>query len=308
MTCPLAWTPASVRPAPSTRCSTPSPRRASAASRTPWTVRFPGLTWKPAKSVPSYSTVAPKRLGAVSRRACLDEFDLHDLCGIAATLAETDDPGEAGGPVGVPRGDLIEELRHHERFIRELGDDGAACGEVPTLRERDDLLDAPADLLGLRLGRLHALVADDRHGQVLEQAEPRPLLAAELAPADPVRHRSALGLVVVERLVRLDLVVEPVALGLRDDEAAHAKPLLHLVERLLAEVAHPQEVVVLELEQLADLHDVVSLQRVVGAHREVELFDRHVEHVRGERCRTRDRGDWRCRHADGHERAELVDE
>src|SRR4051812_27280260 len=308
MTCPLAWTPASVRPAPSTRCSTPSPRRASAASRTPWTVRFPGLTWNPAKSVPSYSTVARYRLGTPSRAPVLDEPDLDDLCRVAATLALSDDPGEAGGTGFETRGDLIEQLRHHEGFVGELGHDRPARREIATLCQRDDLLDPAADLLGLRLGRLDALVAHDRHGQVLEQAEARSLLAAQLAAADTMRgHRSALGLVVVERLVGLD-VVEAIALGLGDDEAAHAQPLLHLVERLLAEVAHPEKVVVLELKELADLDDVVALQRVVGTHREVELFDRHVEHVRGERCRTRDWSDRRRGHADGHERSELVDE
>ena len=45
-------------------------RRRSASSRTPWTVRFPGWTWKPAKSVPSYSTVARYRTGAPSRAPC----------------------------------------------------------------------------------------------------------------------------------------------------------------------------------------------------------------------------------------------
>src|SRR3954470_299743 len=151
MTCPLAWTPASVRPAPSTRCSTPSPRRASAASRTPWTVRFPGLTWNPAKSVPSYSTTARKRRGVPSRAACLDELDLDDLGCVSAALTESDDPGEAGGPVRVSRGDLIEQLRHHEGFVGELGHDRPARGEIATLCQRDDLLDPAADLLGLRL-------------------------------------------------------------------------------------------------------------------------------------------------------------
>ena len=57
------------------------------------------------------------------------------------------------------------------------------------------------------------------------------------------------------------LVVQgAVGLGLRQDEAAHAEALLHLVQRLLAEVAHPEEIVVLELQQLADLDDVVALQ------------------------------------------------
>src|SRR4029450_7278909 len=81
-------------------------------------------------------------------------------------------------------------------------------------------------------------------------------------------------------------LVEAVGLRLRDDEAAHPEALLHLVERLLAEVAHPEKVVVLELQQLADLDDVVALERVVRPHREIELLDRHVEHGRRQRPDT----------------------
>ena len=98
-------------------------------------------------------------------------------------------------------------------------------------------------------------------------------------------------------------------LGLGQDEPAHPEALLHLVERLLAEVAHPEQVLVLELEELPDLDDVVALERVVGPHREVELLDRHVEHVRRER---RDAGHaavgGHLGLADRHERAELLDE
>ena len=187
------------------------------------------------------------------------------------------------------------------------GDDRAASGEVALLGERDHPLDAAADLLGLRLGRPDALVAQDRDRQVLVEGHPRARLAAELAAVDPVRPRLFLALV-AERLV-LGAVLEPVGLGLGDDEAAHAEALLHLVERLLAEVAHPEQVVVLELEQLADLDDVVALERVVGPHRQVELLDRHVEHVRGELGDAAGglvAGDGG--HADGDERPELVDE
>src|SRR5688572_4367048 len=131
MTCPVACTPASVRPAPSTRRTSPSPRRANASSRTPWTVRFPGLTWKPAKSVPSYSTLARyRRIAAhawarpLGREvARLDELDLDDLGRVTAALAEPDDPGEPGRAIGVLGSDLIEQLVHDERFVRELRDD-----------------------------------------------------------------------------------------------------------------------------------------------------------------------------------------
>src|SRR4051794_33913621 len=311
MTCPVAWTPASVRPAPSTRVADPLPSRPSASSRTPWTVRIPGLTWNPAKSVPSYSTRARQRredtLSGIVLRA-LDELDLDDLCRVAAALTDPDDPGVPGGAVGVLGSDLVEQLVDDERLVRELGHDRPTGREVAALSQRDHLLDSAGDLLGLRLGRLHLLVADHGHGQVLEQAEPGSLLAAELAPADAMRgHRLALRLVFLERLIAVQ-VVEAVGLRLGDDEAAHAQSLLHLVERLLAEVTHPQQVVVLELEQLPHLDDVVALERVVGPHGQVELLDRHVEHVRRERG---DAGDGSLRdrgHADRDERAELVDQ
>jgi PAS domain S-box-containing protein len=58
---------------------------------------------------------------------------------------------------------------------------------------------------------------------------------------------------------------------------AQGEALLHLVEALLAEVAHAQQLVVVERHQLPDLGDVVALQAVVGAHREVEVLDGQVE-------------------------------
>ena len=67
--------------------------------------------------------------------------------------------------------------------------------------------------------------------------------------------------------------------AIRDDEAAEREALLHLVEALLAEVAHPQKLIVAERQELPDLGDVVPLQAVVGTHRQVELLDRRVEEV-----------------------------
>src|SRR3972149_3334253 len=196
MTCPVAWAPASVRPVPSTGCLTPPERVASAASSAPWTVRAPGCSWYPAKSVPSYSTraryrpgVAPRPPAASPRRAPigrLHELDLDYLGGIARALADLHDPGVAGRPIGVFRGDLVERLGHDERLVRELRDDSPARRQVTLLRERDHPLDAALDLLGLRLGRLDPLVAEDRDGQVLEESHPGTGLAAELPPIDAV--------------------------------------------------------------------------------------------------------------------------
>ena len=72
-----------------------------------------------------------------------------------------------------------------------------------------------------------------------------------------------------EILVGRELIQVRELVGLGGQKAPHPEAVLHLVERLLAEVAHPEQVVVLELEQLAHLDDVVPLQRVVRPHREV---------------------------------------
>ncbi len=103
-----------------------------------------------------------------------------------------DDPGEPGGPVGVLGCDLVEELGHDERLVRELRDHSPAGRQIAALGERDHPLDPAADLLGLRLGGLDPLVAEDRDGQVLVEGQARPLLAAELPAADSMGHGSGL--------------------------------------------------------------------------------------------------------------------
>src|SRR5450755_2174585 len=184
----MAWTPASVRPAASTRPEPPGPSRASAASSSPWTVRFPGCTWNPAKSVPSYSTRARKRRGAPSRaliaEPVLDELDLDDLGGITEPPANPHNPGVARRAICIFRRDLVEELVDHERLVGELGNHLAPGGEIAALGQGDHPLNTRADLLGLGLGGLDLLVAQDRHGQVLEQRQAGALLARQLASID----------------------------------------------------------------------------------------------------------------------------
>src|SRR5918999_6497353 len=70
---------------------------------------------------------------------------------------------------------------------------------------------------------------------------------------------------------QIRLVGPGAALGC--DEAAERQALLHLVEALLAEVSHSQQLIVAECQQLPDLGDVVALQAVAGALREVALLD-----------------------------------
>src|SRR5262249_16231518 len=139
ITWPRAWTPASVRPAPSTTWRVPSARRASAASSSPWTVRALGWIWNPEKSVPSYSTRARYR-AAGGRTPCrafmwwlLDQLELDDRGRVALAQPDPHDPGVPGRPVGVLRGDLVEQLRHDERLVREGRHDGAPRRQVVPL-------------------------------------------------------------------------------------------------------------------------------------------------------------------------------
>jgi len=103
--------------------------------------------------------------------------------------------------------------------------------------------------------------------KVLEEGQAWTLLAAELAAVDPMGHRSGLlRSQIVELLFDLFDLVEIVAerrlFALGQDEAAHPQPLLHLVERLLAEVAHAQQVIVGELKQLPTLTMLLRLSEL----------------------------------------------
>src|SRR5215471_12601399 len=70
--------------------------------------------------------------------------------------------------------------------------------------------------------------------------------------------------------------------GVRLDEALLDQLLLDLVQRLATEVAEAEQLVLLLGQELADRRDVVRLQTVECAHREVELLDRDlVEPVAG---------------------------
>ena len=162
----------------------------------------PGLTWKPAKSVPSYSTGR----GNAGRRPLGRLRQTSSIWTISAASPRRW-PSRTIRVYPDVRSAYLGAISSNS-FATTSGSFGnwattaRRAVEVAALGERDHLLDAAADLLGLRLGRLDPLVAEDRHGQVLEQAQPRSLLAAELAAADPMGHRSALRLV-VERLVGL---------------------------------------------------------------------------------------------------------
>src|SRR3978361_1785993 len=66
------------------------------------------------------------------------------------------------------------------------------------------------------------------------------------------------------------------ALGLAGREASLLQDLLDLVERLLAEVAHLDDLVFRHVEQLGHLGDAGALEAVERADRQVQRLDRHV--------------------------------
>src|SRR4029078_12969787 len=73
----------------------------------------------------------------------------------------------------------------------------------------------------------------------LNRARRGPCLRLSLRP--PMQWAMS-ALVLVVAFVLEGGGIEAVRLGLGDDEPAHPEPFLHLVERLLAEVAHPEKV------------------------------------------------------------------
>src|SRR5271165_3175153 len=84
-----------------------------AISSVPCTVRFPVWIWKPAKSVPSYSTVMrivrAVRLTSIAG-TLFDEFDQRHLGRIAQPLAETDQPSVPARTLGEARPNDVEQL------------------------------------------------------------------------------------------------------------------------------------------------------------------------------------------------------
>src|SRR5207244_10934278 len=115
--------------------------------------------------------------------------------------------------------------------------------EGAVLAQVDHPIDEAADLLGLRLGRLDALVAQDGQRQVLQHRAAWADLASELALLDLMGH---LGLLARRELFLAVLrgtavVADGLVADRRLDETAGREALLDLVERLLAEIAHRSE-------------------------------------------------------------------
>ena len=61
---------------------------------------------------------------------------------------------------------------------------------------------------------------------------------------------------------------------------AAGKRLVQLIKRFLAEVAKAQQFLAVHAQHLAHFRDAAPLEAVICAHREVEVFDGHLEQVR----------------------------
>src|SRR5205823_3478140 len=88
-------------------------------------------------------------------------------------------------------GEIGEELLH-DLLLRKPADGLAARDERAVLPEDDHAVHERADLLGLRLGGLHAFVAEDRQCQIAEHRLAMPGLPPELPLMDLMRHLLAL--------------------------------------------------------------------------------------------------------------------
>src|SRR6185436_10665554 len=96
-----------------------------------------------------------------------------------------EDPRVAAAPLGEPRPDLAEELVY-DVPVRDLLQHLASRGHVALLGERDQLLGHGTHGLGLRFGRVDALVHEQLRGEAVQH---QPLVCRAGAQA-----RSLLGL------------------------------------------------------------------------------------------------------------------
>ena len=137
-------------------------------------------SWKPAKSVPSYSHRARYRTAEPSRAR---SGRAGSRPARSATISAASplrwpmlhEPGVPGRAVGVLGGDLVEQLVDDERLVRELRDDPSG-GPTRSPRLASVIMRStwPRISLALRLGGLDALVAQHRDDEVLVQREARP--------------------------------------------------------------------------------------------------------------------------------------
>src|SRR5438128_6621121 len=138
-----------------------------------------------------------------------DELEEHERRRIADAVAQADAPQIARAAIGVAGREVGEYLVDDDR-LRQPRERATARGKGAVLSEVDHLVHEDADLLGLCLGGLHALVAQDGERQVPQHRSAVAGLASELALVYLVRHR----LFLVLGLARDDAFVPGGRLGL----------------------------------------------------------------------------------------------
>src|SRR5438067_6900037 len=131
-------------------------------------------------------------LVAVGRRlGTIDQLQQHHRRGVAVPHAGLDEARVAALAVGEARGDRVEDPAHH-LAVGHQRQHLAARVEVLALGERDDVVGQAAHGLGLGLGGLDALVAEQPDQQVAEERPPVLREPPELVAVDAMPHEAPL--------------------------------------------------------------------------------------------------------------------
>src|SRR5262245_6230604 len=129
-------------------------------------------------------------LVAILRRlGTIDQLEEDHRGGITAAHTGLDDPRVATVPLGEPRGDRVEDPAD-DLAVGHEGEHLPPRVQVLALGQRDDVIGQPTHRLGLGLGGLDALVAEQPHQQVAEHRPPVLGQPAELVAVDAMPHRS----------------------------------------------------------------------------------------------------------------------
>src|SRR5258706_2121136 len=218
----------------------------------------------------------------------VDEFDEGHRCVVADAEAHLEDARVAARARLVARAELAEQL----------GDDIAIAGsiecEAPVrerrlLGQRDQRLDDAAQFLGLGDRGLDRLVREQRVAHVAQHRLAMLAGAVEFAKSVTVTHGAVPFLmnagsrvrycrvhraVVRPLLTFVQALGRPILEARAEREPARGQHFLDLVERLATQVRGLQELGLGALDKVADVVDVLGLQAVGRAHRELELVDR----------------------------------
>src|SRR5205807_5215551 len=131
--------------------------------------RCGGPAAAPSRRTQLRRTQAPGAPAPPAENQRSDELQKHHLGRVRSARPELENPGVPAGPLGVARGDLLEQLVDRELVLTECRQRLPAGVEIALLGQRDQLLDLGLDRLGLRLTGPNALVVDDLLDQVHQQ-------------------------------------------------------------------------------------------------------------------------------------------